>query len=80
MGRKKLKNDIVVIEFPNFVSGQQVTISYLYPPEMWQHIHGEIKHDDGIVNLINVLPTEVWPKSIQLCVWFLLIVGGATTL
>ncbi len=50
--QKKLDNSLIVIEFPNFVPGQQVTISYLYPPQIWRDIHGEIKHADGAVKAI----------------------------
>ncbi|MES2274167.1 MAG: hypothetical protein V4487_08235 [Chlamydiota bacterium] len=77
--QRNLDNGLKVIEFPNFVRGQ-VTISYLYPPESWRNIHGEIKHDDGAVKPINVFPTQVWPKPLLASVWVLLLVGALTTL
>lgn len=74
--QRKLDNGLMIIEFPNFVPGQQVTISYLYLPQIWRDIHGEIKHGDGAVKAINVLPTQIWSKSFQVGIWGLLGIGS----
>ena len=40
------------------VSGEQVTISYLYwPPLLWNNVNSYTKSDEGFAKIVNVLPT-----------------------
>lgn len=78
--KRKLDNGLMIIEFPNFVPGQQVTIAYLYPQQILRDIHGEIKHADGAVKVIDVLPTQILSKPFLIMIWGLLGIGSLTIL
>lgn len=67
------------IVLPTLVSGEQVTISYLYfPPVLWSDIHAYTKSDEGGVENISVLPTPQ-PPTWLVRVLLVLALGGAVT-
>lgn len=57
------------IVLPAIVPGEEVTVSYLYPPITWNQINTRVKSDDGLARVIRVLPTRVYPKALS---WLLL--------
>lgn len=65
------------ILFPTLVSGEQVTISYLYfPPLFWNQIHAYTKCDEGGVENVTVLPTPQPPKWAAALALALMIAGA----
>ena len=61
------------------VSGEQITISYLYPPSiLWNQIHVYIKSDEGYAKALNVLPTPQLPKWAARILWVLIFVGSVS--
>ena len=74
-----MRNAADEIVFPTLVPGEQVTVGYLYhPPVVWTQINGQIKSDDGMAKILNVLPTPQLPTWIIRSVWFLMSVGVIT--
>lgn len=64
------------IVFPTLVPKEQITISYLYfPPVTWDQINGPIKSDEGLANIIQVLPTRQYPKWFNRVVVGLMLIG-----
>lgn len=69
------------ILFPNLVSEEQVSISYLYfPPITWDRINSYTKHDGGLAKIITVIPTPIYPKWLNRLLLLLIILGGLTVL
>ena len=59
------------IVFPTLVPNEQVSVSYLYfPPITWDQINGSIKSDEGLAKVLQVLPTQQYPK------WFNRLAAG----
>ena len=63
-------NEIVL---ETLAPNDQITISYLYfPPLYWHQINSEVRCDEGLARLINVLPTREYPKwALRLMAFFL---------
>jgi len=69
------------IVIPHLVPGEQITISYLYvPPTTWNQINGPIKSDEGLAKVVQVLPTQQYPRWFNLLIQVLVIVGLITLL
>ncbi|MFQ5956046.1 MAG: hypothetical protein ACE5JZ_13355, partial [Kiloniellales bacterium] len=59
------------IVIPTLVPNEQVTISYLYfPPVTWNQINDQIKSDEGLAKVLQVLPTQQYPR------WFNRLAAG----
>jgi len=59
------------IIIPTLVPNEQVTISYLYfPPVTWNQVNGQIKSNEGLARVLQVLPTQQYPS------WFNHLVAG----
>jgi hypothetical protein len=70
--------DIVI---PTLVPGEEVTISYLYyPPLTAAGVNAGIKCDQGFAQQIPVLLQRQYPKSVQLLVAGLLLIGAVASL
>lgn len=67
------------IHFPKLVSGEQVTISYLYGPEItWDKINGYIKSDEGFARVLRAIPTPQYPHWVRRTLWTFIGLGAAT--
>lgn len=67
------------IVIPKLVSGEQVTLSYLYfPPLTWDRINAYTKSDEGFAKILNVIPTPQPPRWVIRLFWFLVFVGIVT--
>lgn len=65
------------ILIPTLVPGEQVTISYLYfPPVTWNQVNGQVKSDNGFAKVIQVLPTQQYPRWFNLLALSLMVLGG----
>jgi hypothetical protein len=72
------QNEIV---FDTLVSGDQLTISYLYyPPLLWNQINTDVRSDEGLAQAINVLPTRQYPRWSLRTLTFLLAIGTIASL
>ncbi len=78
-GIRNLEDGARAIIFPTLLPGEQATISYMYPPIIQSKIHTGVRHQDGLVKVIQVLPVRVYPPVVY---WFLvfLIVSGAVAI
>lgn len=64
------------IVFPVLVPRQQVTLSYLYfPPITYQVINLPPSSDEGMIRVVDYLPTPQSPKWKQAVSWTLMAVG-----
>ena len=64
------------IVIPTLVPQEQITVSYLYfPPVTWNQINGQIKSDEGMAKVVNVLPTRQYPLWVQRILALLLLIG-----
>ncbi|MFH1370488.1 MAG: hypothetical protein ABII09_04300 [Planctomycetota bacterium] len=69
------------IIIPKLVSGEQVTISYLYfPPLTYAQINLYTKSDEGFAKILTVIPTPQLPKWIIRLIWILMFVGVVSIL
>lgn len=79
--KEQVEGGIAEIIIPQMVSGEQITISYLYtPPLLWSQINAYTKSDEGFAKIINALPTPQLPKWIGNIIWSLVFVGVVTIL
>ena len=73
----KMSGEAGEIVIPVLVPQEQVTIAYLYwPPLVMPNIHSYFKSDEGLANVINVIPTRQWPKWLILLFWGLATIGA----
>ncbi len=64
---------------PTLAPGDQLTVSYLYPPPLlWNQTNTYVKCDEGIASVLNVLPTPQQPRWILRIMGVVLIVGALT--
>ena len=69
------------ILIPTLVPSEQVTISYLYfPPVTWNQVNGQVKSDNGFAKVIQVLPTQQYPRWFNLLALALMVLGGVVVL
>ncbi len=69
------------IVIPTLVPNEQVTISYLYfPPITWNQINGQIKSDEGLARVLQVLPTQQYPKWFNRLAAGLMLIGLITVI
>lgn len=58
---------------------EHITISYIYSPAITANmVCSNIKHDDGLVDFINVMPTKHYPKWVQWLLRAILFIGSTT--
>jgi hypothetical protein len=78
---ERLPGDRNEIVFDTLVPGEQLTISYLYqPPLTWNQINTDVRSDEGLAQVINVLPARQYPKWLIRVLTFLLIIGAVASL
>lgn len=69
------------ILFPILVPNEQITITYLYfPPLTYADVNTQIKSDEGLAKIINVLPTQSLTKLQRWIAYLLLFIGCSTTI
>ena len=69
------------IRFPLLVQDEQVTVSYLYfPPVTWDQINRLVKSDEGLANVIRVIPMRQYPQWFNKLVAVLLFAGTISML
>jgi len=69
------------ILIPTLVPGEQVTVSYLYfPPVTFNQINSHTKFDEGLAQILTVLPTPQLPQWAQIGLWCVLLIGTTGTL
>lgn len=62
----------VEIVIPVLVSGEQITISYLYmPPDTWGTINAYTKSDEGFAKIIHVIPSPLPNKWVLWAIYLL---------
>jgi len=67
------EKDIVISKL---VPGEQITISYLYmPPLTVTQVISGIKSDEGFAKILTVLPTQQFPKWVNLLILILMCFG-----
>ena len=67
------------IIIPTLVSGEQISISYLYfPPDLWSQVHSYCKSDEMAAKYINIIPTAQLNKLQLTALWTLLFIGAST--
>ena len=58
------------------VPRQEITISYLYhPPTTWSQVNGQIKSDEGMAQVLTVLPVVQFPKWVNAIAAGLMFIG-----
>lgn len=67
------------IVIPTLVPNEQVSISYLYlPPVTYNQVNAYTKSDEGLANIINVIPTQKPSKFVAMLIWLLVFLGMLT--
>lgn len=67
--------------FPILVPSEQVTITYIYfPPLTYGDVNTQIKSDEGLAKIINVIPTQSLNKLQMRLAYLLLFIGSSTTI
>lgn len=67
------------ILIPTLVPNEQVSISYLYfPPLTFNQVNAYTKSDEGLAQIINVIPTPRPSKIVVGVLWALVFVGAST--
>jgi hypothetical protein len=79
--QETLSDGTGLLIFPRLIPGEQVTVSYLYASGLvMDTIPFSLKHDDGFVKIINVLPMKVYPKIVNYSLLALIYIGALTIL
>lgn len=74
-------NGSAEILIPILVPNEQVSISYLYfPPVTWNQINSYTKSDEGLAQIINVIPSPQLPRWLISLLWVLIFVGASSAL
>lgn len=69
------------IVFPTLVPKEQVTIGYVYfPPVIFNQINTNVKSDEAIARVLDVLPTPQPARWLVRVAWMLAFVGFVTVL
>lgn len=68
------------IVIPKLVPKEQITIAYLYmPPIIWSQVNTYTKSDEGFAHVLNVLPTQQFPRWLSVLLWFFIAIGALAT-
>ena len=69
------------IMFPTLVSGEQITVTYLYfPPLLWSGVNAQTKSDEGFAQVVTMLPTRTFPAWLGRLAWALIFVGACAVM
>lgn len=69
------------IVFPTLVPNEQVSISYLYFPDIfWHQINTYTKSDEGMAKVVNIIPSPQLPKWKAGLLLTFMFVGASTIL
>ncbi len=76
-----IPNDGKEIVIPQLVTGEQISINYLYfPPVIAEQVTTAVRSDDGFAKVITVLPTQQHPRWVLAVGSVLNVIGIATVL
>lgn len=66
------------IVFPVLVPGQQVTINYVYGPNVtWDRVNSGVRSDDGLAQVVPVLLSRQYPRWVNVTALALMVSGAA---